>query len=126
MSEALGIHILLDVAEAPFSTLDDPGLLESALRQAVEDMGANLLGVHIHRLSPQGLSGVAVISESHLTVHTWPELGEAAADLFTCGDAGRARQAIQNLAGRLGGKSEVRELPRGMRRSAQTGRGLAP
>lgn len=119
MSEALGVHLLLDVAEAPFSTLDDTALLESALRQAVDEMGANLLGVHIHRLSPQGLSGIAVISESHLTVHTWPELGEAAADLFTCGDASRARSAIRNLAARLGGTSDIREVPRGMRRSSQ-------
>lgn len=126
MSDALGIHLLLDVAGAPFSTLDDPGLLESALRKAVEDMGANLLGVHIHRLSPQGLSGVAVISESHLTVHTWPELGEAAADLFTCGDPARARAAIRNLAARLGGTSDLRELPRGMRRASQNRRLTAP
>ena len=94
----LGVHFLLDVAGAPFATLDDPILVETLLVDAVKAMGAKVLGIHIHRLNPQGVSGVVVISESHLTIHTWPERGEAAVDLFTCGDAGRARTAVGALA----------------------------
>ena len=82
----LGVHFLLDVAGAPFATLDDPILIETLLVDAVKRMGAKVLGIHIHRLSPQGVSGVVVISESHLTIHTWPEYGYAAVDLFTCGE----------------------------------------
>lgn len=112
---ALGVHLLLDVAGAPFETLDDPALMESALLETVAAMGATVLGTHVHRLSPQGISGVVVISESHLTIHTWPERGEAAADLFTCGDPERARAAIRTLARRLGGaRARFRELPRGI------------
>jgi len=110
----LGTHLLLDLAGAPFATLDDPAVVESALVDTVAAMGANVLGVHLHRLSPQGISGVVVISESHLTIHTWPERGEAAVDLFTCGDAERARAAVAALVTRLGAAaSTLREVSRG-------------
>lgn len=112
----LGTHFLLDVAGAPFATLDDPILVETLLVDAVKAMGANVLGIHIHRLSPQGVSGVVVISESHLTIHTWPERGEAAVDLFTCGDPARARLAVHALAQALGAqKATVEERVRGVR-----------
>lgn len=111
---ALGIHLLLDLAGAPFETLDDPAVIESALVDTVAAMGARVLGVHLHRLAPQGISGVVVISESHLTIHTWPERGEAAVDLFTCGDASRAREAVAALICRLGATvSTLREVSRG-------------
>jgi S-adenosylmethionine decarboxylase len=110
----LGVHFLLDVAGAPFATLDDAVLVERALVSAVGQMGAKVLGIHIHRLSPQGVSGVVVISESHLTIHTWPERGEAAVDLFTCGDVVRARAAVHALARALGAeKATVEERVRG-------------
>jgi S-adenosylmethionine decarboxylase len=112
--KALGVHFLLDVSGAPFATLDDPILVETLLVDAVKTMGAKVLGIHIHRLSPQGVSGVVVISESHLTIHTWPERGEAAVDLFTCGNAARARTAVDALARALGAKrSTVEERIRG-------------
>jgi S-adenosylmethionine decarboxylase len=111
----LGMHFLLDVAGAPFATLDDPILVETLLVDAVRTMGAKVLGIHIHRLSPQGVSGVVVISESHLTIHTWPERGEAAVDLFTCGDAARARDAVDALAKALGAlQAKVEERVRGV------------
>jgi S-adenosylmethionine decarboxylase len=110
----LGVHFLLDVAGAPFATLDDPILVETLLVDAVKAMGAKVLGIHIHRLNPQGVSGVVVISESHLTIHTWPERGEAAVDLFTCGDVARARTAVDALARALGAaKATVEERVRG-------------
>lgn len=111
---ALGIHLLLDLAGVPFGILDDDVLLERLLMGTVDQMGAVLLGVHLHRLEPQGVSGVAVISESHLTIHTWPERGEAAIDLFTCGDTARARAALDWLRWSMGGQaSRLREITRG-------------
>jgi len=110
----LGTHLLLDLAGAPFATLDDPEVVKGALVDTVAAMGAHVLGVHLHRLEPQGISGVVVISESHLTIHTWPERGEAAIDLFTCGSAVRAREAVTALVSRLGASvSSLRELSRG-------------
>jgi S-adenosylmethionine decarboxylase len=111
----LGVHFLLDVAGAPFATLDDAVLVERVLVDAVGSMGAKVLGIHIHRLIPQGVSGVVVISESHLTIHTWPERGEAAVDLFTCGDVARARNAVEALARALGAtRSSIEERVRGV------------
>src|SRR5664280_1453955 len=111
----LGRHFLLDIAEAPFDLLDDPVEIEEALVATVRTMGAKVLGIHVHRLAPQGISGVVVISESHLTIHTWPELGEAAVDLFTCGDVARARTAVDALARALGAaKAVVEERVRGV------------
>ena len=114
----LGVQFLLGVARSPFATLYDPVLLQTLLVDAVKRMGAKVLGIHIHRLSPQGVSGVVVISESHLTIHTWPERGEAAVDLFTCGDAAHARVAVEALANALGAAtSKVEERVRGVGRS---------
>ena len=113
-SRPLGIHILLDLGGAPFATLDDPLLIQEALLSTIREMGATVLGVDLHRLSPQGISGVVVISESHLTIHTWPERGEAAVDVFTCGDPVRARAAVDALPVLLGAASHtLREVGRG-------------
>ena len=80
-----GTHVLVDFWGA--SRLDDRDHIENALRDAVKAAGATLLYIHLHKFSPNGgVSGVAVISESHISVHTWPERGYAAFDVFTCGN----------------------------------------
>lgn len=79
-----GTHVLLDLWGAHH--LDDPDYLERALRRAVDVSGATLLHVHLHRFGGGGgVSGVAVLAESHISVHTWPERGFAAFDVFMCG-----------------------------------------
>ncbi len=80
-----GTHLLIDCWQA--SNLDDIALIETALRQAVTVSGATLLHIHLHHFTPNsGVSGVAVLAESHITIHTWPERGYAALDVFMCGD----------------------------------------
>ena len=111
---ALGLHVLLDVDGAPFQTLDDPLLIRKALVEAVRVMGARILNTSVARLHPQGVSAAILISESHVTIHTWPERGEAAVDLFTCGDPEAARRAMNALAAKLGGRVSRRsEVVRG-------------
>lgn len=81
-----GTHLIADFWQA--SGLDDLNLMESALREAVELSGATLLHIHLHHFTPNGgISGVAVLAESHISVHTWPERNFAAFDIFMCGDA---------------------------------------
>lgn len=81
-----GSHFIIDMWQAEH--LDDAKLLEDAMVEAVEAAGATLLHIHLHRFTPYGgVSGVAVLSESHISVHTWPENGYAAFDIFMCGDA---------------------------------------
>ncbi|MCC6133645.1 MAG: adenosylmethionine decarboxylase [Acidobacteria bacterium] len=111
----LGHHFLLDIAGAPFEVLDDLVVIETALVETAGKMGAKVLGTHLHRLLPQGISGIVVISESHLTIHTWPERGEAAIDIFSCGNPERARAALPLLAERLqAGRSKLLVITRGV------------
>ena len=80
-----GTHLLIDCWQA--SNLDDIAHIEATLRQAVIISGATLLHIHLHHFTPNdGVSGVAVLAESHITIHTWPERGYAALDVFMCGD----------------------------------------
>jgi S-adenosylmethionine decarboxylase len=84
--EFAGSHLLLDLYGAKH--LDDIERIEQAMRECVEECGATLLHIHLHHFSPSGgVSGVAVLSESHISVHTWPERDYAAFDVFMCGDA---------------------------------------
>ncbi len=80
-----GTHLLVDLWGA--TQLDDLALAESTLREAVDAVGASLLNVHLHQFTPNGgVSGVAVLAESHISIHTWPERGYVAMDIFVCGD----------------------------------------
>ncbi len=83
---ALGRHILAEVYGCEPNILNDPEKVEKVMVAAALTSGAEVREVAFHKFSPQGVSGVVVISESHLAIHTWPELGYAAVDVFTCGD----------------------------------------
>ena len=93
--EFAGTHLILDLWEA--SHLDELDRMEKAMREAVGVAGATLLHIHLHHFTPSdGISGVAVLAESHISVHTWPERSFAAFDIFMCGDA-RPEMAIPVL-----------------------------
>jgi len=83
---ALGRHILAEVYGCEPATLNSVDLVQKVMVQAAIEAGAEVREVAFHKFSPQGVSGVVVISESHLAIHTWPEYGYAAVDVFTCGD----------------------------------------
>lgn len=80
-----GTHLIIEVAGG--HGLDDEARIQQAFRDCVTTCGATLLHIHTHKFSPQGVSGVAVLAESHISVHTWPEIGYGAFDVFMCGDA---------------------------------------
>lgn len=81
----VGSHLILDLWEA--RALDDERLIERALRDSTAAAGATLLHLHLHRFEPNGgVSGVAVLAESHISIHTWPERRYAALDVFMCGN----------------------------------------
>lgn len=84
--ETRGTHILAEYSHCAAEVLDDPGRIEAALLEAAHQARATVIHPYFHRFSPQGVSGVVVIAESHLSIHTWPEFGYAAADFYTCGD----------------------------------------
>jgi S-adenosylmethionine decarboxylase len=81
-----GAHLIVDLYDA--ERLDDVDHIETTLRRCVEAAGATLLHIHLHHFEPNGgVSGVAVLAESHISIHSWPERGYAALDVFMCGNA---------------------------------------
>jgi S-adenosylmethionine decarboxylase len=106
-----GTHLIIEVENG--HGLDDEGRIQQAFRDCVTECGATLLHIHTHKFSPQGVSGVAVLAESHISVHTWPEIGYGAFDVFMCGDADPWR-AVDVLKRAFGTRTvHVKELRRG-------------
>lgn len=106
-----GTHLIIDVQAT--ERLDDEAHLRQTLQDCVTACGATLLHLHTHRFSPQGITGVAVLAESHMSVHTWPEIGYAAFDVFMCG-AADPWQAVDVLRTAFDtDRVAVRELRRG-------------
>lgn len=90
-----GTHLIVDLFGA--GRLDDLDFIDATLRECVEASGATLLHLHLHHFTENGgVSGVAVLAESHISIHSWPEHGYAALDVFMCGDA-EPRIAIEVL-----------------------------
>ncbi len=83
--KALGIHLLIELTSCNRQKINNLDYLERIMAQAAEEAGATVLKTAFQDFNPQGVSGVVVIAESHLTIHTWPEYGYAAVDIFTCG-----------------------------------------
>ena len=114
---ALGLHLVLELMECRRDLLDDLSFVQEALVEAARAMGATVVGQTFHKFAPQGVTGVVAIAESHLCIHTWPEHGYAAVDVFTCGDNVDPHIAAQALAARFeSGDSSVTELQRGVLR----------
>ena len=80
-----GVHLIIDLHGA--EGLNDIDLIERTLRRCVDAARATLLHIHLHHFQPTGVSGVAVLAESHISIHTWPDAGYAALDVFMCGNA---------------------------------------
>jgi S-adenosylmethionine decarboxylase len=81
-----GAHLIIDLYDA--ERLNDLPHIEATLRRCVEAAGATLLHIHLHPFEPNGgISGVAVLAESHISIHSWPEVNYAALDVFMCGKA---------------------------------------
>ena len=83
-----GIHLLADLAGIDAAILTDPDAIDALLRKAALAAGARILHSHFHAFGPgMGVTGVLLLAESHISIHTWPEHGFAAADIFMCGAA---------------------------------------
>ncbi len=112
--DALGRHILVEADGCDSQLLNDPTQVEDIMVTAALKAGAEVREVTFHRFSPQGVSGVVVISESHLAIHTWPEYGYAAVDVFTCGDRVDPWDAVQYIVSRFGAtRYRTQEVARG-------------
>ncbi|MGQ9836970.1 MAG: adenosylmethionine decarboxylase [Cyanobacteriota bacterium] len=81
----IGIHCILELYDCPATLLDDLSLVQQALREAVRRSNSTFLGELCHQFEPHGITALALLGESHISIHTWPEAGYAAVDVFTCG-----------------------------------------
>ena len=85
-TDMVGKHCILELYDCDPSKLDDETFLRHTITTAAHRAGATLLNLITHRFEPQGVTGLALLAESHISIHTWPENGYAAVDVFTCGD----------------------------------------
>ncbi len=112
---ALGRHILAEFYGCPEKTLSDLDEIKRHMVAAAYEAGAEVKETAFHRFSPQGISGVVVISESHLAIHTWPEFGYAAVDIFTCGQTVNPWDSCNYLKQMFSARNmSAREIKRGI------------
>ena len=123
--EQLGRHVIIELWGCS-DVINDASQVELAMRNAVHAANATLLDLFVHEFSPQGVTGVAVLAESHLSIHTWPEYGYVAADVFTCGSTTKPDAAAEVLRKAFEAQTaDIRELQRGvMPQSVQIGQAL--
>ncbi|MFM7205029.1 MAG: adenosylmethionine decarboxylase [Myxococcota bacterium] len=112
---ALGLHVLIELYGCDAQIIDQLERVTEAMLEAARRSGATIISHHLHRFSPQGISGVVIIAESHLAIHTWPEHGYVAADIFTCGERLEAQEAVDVLKTQFrAARVEVTRLARGL------------
>jgi S-adenosylmethionine decarboxylase len=109
-----GIHLLADLAGIDALLLTDAAAIDGLLREAALAAGARILHSHFHTFGPGlGVTGVLLLAESHISIHTWPEHGFAAADIFMCGDAQPQRALDVIDAAFAPGSRSVQTIARG-------------
>ena len=115
VGSVLGRHVIIELHGCVAGMLNQEEVLRPSLIEAAEQAGATVVESVFHRFSPHGLSGVVVIAESHITVHTWPEHSYAAVDVFTCGEPGLADRIRDQLVERFKADNVYcRSLERGL------------
>ncbi len=116
VTDMVGKHCILELYNCDQAKLNDEAFLRTIVTTAAKLAGATLLNLITHRFEPQGVTGLALLAESHISIHTWPENGYAAVDVFTCGDHTMPERACEVLCKELGAehhslKSFQRQTP---------------
>ena len=113
--ESDGHHYIVEGSGCNADVISRVEQVEQIMARAAEVANVQVWAISFHRFSPTGVSGVVVISESHLSVHTWPELGYVALDIFTCGDQAKPEAAVQHALTAFGATSmHITEVTRGL------------
>lgn len=111
------VHLLVEFWGCNRSTLNDHDLLVTSIEKAAKESNATVLNISSHQFSPEGVTIIALLAESHLSIHTWPEYHYAAIDVFTCGDKMKPHKTIEILEELLRPEiSDVQEVNRGMKK----------
>ena len=107
-------HCILELNGCPSDLLNDRGFVCESVKQASEEGLSTLLELASHQFEPQGVTVVGLLAESHISVHTWPECGYVAVDVFTCGETADPHRACRYLVERLRAAShQLLIIPRG-------------
>ncbi|MCM3487801.1 adenosylmethionine decarboxylase [Alkalihalophilus marmarensis] len=115
LMDTMGRHVIAELWGCNIEKLNNMSFIEQTFVDAALKAGAEVREVAFHKFAPHGVSGVVIISESHLTIHSFPEHGYASIDVYTCGDRIDPNVASNYIAEALGAStSEVIEVPRGM------------
>lgn len=112
--DTLGRHLLVEYFGCDPEVLNDEARIRTLMRDAAKAAGATEVAVVFHRFSPQGVSGVVVVEESHLSIHTWPEYGYAAVDFYTCGECDPQRAHDLLKRGLQATEAELMTVDRGL------------
>lgn len=119
--KSLGRHLLIELYDCNTRLLNQINEIEEILTDAAKMVGATIVETSFHHFSPYGVSGVVVIAESHITIHTWPEYNYAAIDVFTCDDSMAIDKITEFLSTKFKAKKyEQKLIKRGIGMSVQT------
>jgi S-adenosylmethionine decarboxylase len=113
--DTVGHHYIVEGSGCNPDVISRVEQVEQVLVRAAEVADVQIWSISFHRFRPMGVSGVVVISESHLSVHTWPEVGYVALDIFTCGDRAKPEAAVQHALKEFGATNmHITEVTRGL------------
>ena len=117
--ENIGRHCILELYQCDNAKLNDEAFIRTTITSSAKIAGATLINLVTHSFKPQGVTGLALLAESHISIHTWPEIGYAAIDVFTCGDHTMPEKACKLLfkdflARQFSFKNIEREIPSGI------------
>ena len=115
-SENIGRHCILELYQCDHAKLNDEAFIRTTITSSAKIAGATLINLVTHSFKPQGVTGLALLAESHISIHTWPEIGYAAIDVFTCGNHTMPEKACKILfkdflAKNFSFKNIAREIP---------------
>jgi len=118
-SKNIGRHCILELFQCDHTKLNDEAFIRTTITASAKIAGATLINLVTHSFKPQGVTGLALLAESHISIHTWPEIGYAAIDVFTCGDHTMPEKACKLLAKdffakHISFKNIAREIPIGI------------
>ena len=117
--KVLGTHLLIEANKCNTSLIDDLDFVKSIMIDAAKIAGATIIGEKFHKFSPLGVTGILSIAESHISIHTWPEYGYAAIDIFTCSTTFKPHEAAKFLIEKLESKNfDIKEIERGINNNA--------
>lgn len=115
MNDTVGNHIIAELSGISYEITNDLDFLKKIIRRAIRKSGVNLIAESYHRFNPQGISGVLLLAESHISFHTWPQEGYISMDIYTCGSANTV-DILTYIVGKLNCKYvEYRHIQRGIR-----------